>query len=92
MSLTLHEAASEMHPKWQGGLLRPPYKNQFRSHFDPNFSHYLVFSNWIELNGEHDYILWKVDPFLCFFSFDISSWNISLVEQYPYMYVIVGLY
>ena len=23
MSLTLHEAASEMHPKWQGGHLMP---------------------------------------------------------------------
>ena len=53
-------------PNDGGGLLRPPYKNQFRSHFDPNFSHYLVFSKWIELNGEHDYIFWKVDPFLCF--------------------------
>ena len=38
--LTLHEAASEMHPKWQGGAdTACPYKNQFRGHFDPNFSH-----------------------------------------------------
>ena len=37
-SLTLLEAASEMHPEWQGGrFCPPPYKNQFRGHFDPIF-------------------------------------------------------
>ena len=40
--LTLQEAASGMHPKWQGGAdSAPPHKNQFRGHFDPNFSHNL---------------------------------------------------
>ena len=46
MSLTLHEAASEMHPKWQGGLIRPPYKNQFRSHFDITW-YSVIELNWI---------------------------------------------
>ena len=39
--LTLHEAASEIHPKWQGGIFGHPYKNQFRGHFDSNFSNKL---------------------------------------------------
>ena len=31
-----------MYPKWQGGAdSARPYKNQFRGHFDPNFSHNL---------------------------------------------------
>ena len=37
LSLTLQEAASGMHPEWQGGgQILPPYKNQFRGHFDKN--------------------------------------------------------
>ena len=37
-SLTLQEAASGMHPKWQGGAdSARPFKNQFRGHFDPIF-------------------------------------------------------
>ena len=40
--LTRQEAASEMHLKWQGGALNArPYKNQFKGHFDPNFTHNL---------------------------------------------------
>ena len=36
--LTLQEAASGMHPEWQGGAdSARPYKNQFRGHFDPIF-------------------------------------------------------
>ena len=37
MALTLQEAASEMHPEWQGGFKY--IKNQFKGHFNPNFSH-----------------------------------------------------
>ena len=38
LCLTLQEAASGMHPKWQGGAdSARPYKNQFRGHFDPIF-------------------------------------------------------
>ena len=38
--LTLQEAASGMHPKWQGGAdSARPYKNQFRGHFDPILLH-----------------------------------------------------
>ena len=38
--LTLLEAASGMHPEWQGGAFKvPPYKNQFRGNFDPIFLH-----------------------------------------------------
>ena len=34
----LQEAASGMHPEWQGGAdSARPYKNQFRGHFDPIF-------------------------------------------------------
>ena len=36
--LTLQEAASGMHPEWQGGAdSARPYKNQFTGHFDPIF-------------------------------------------------------
>ena len=38
--LTLQEAASEIHPEWQGGF-KCAYKNQFKGHFDPNFTHNL---------------------------------------------------
>ena len=39
-TLTLQEAASGMHPEWQGGAdSARPYKNQFRGHFDPIFWH-----------------------------------------------------
>jgi len=40
------EAASEMHPEWQGP---PPFKNQFRGHFDPNFSNTLDWGTKITL-------------------------------------------
>ena len=51
MTLTLLEAASETHPKWQGGALKAPplYKKQFRGHFDPIFSHDLDLGKKITL-------------------------------------------
>ena len=50
--LTLQEAASEMHPEWQGGALNArPYKNQFKGHFDLNFSHNLDWGTKITLEN-----------------------------------------
>ena len=39
--LTLHEAASKMHPELQGAFNARPYNNLFRGLFDPIFSYNL---------------------------------------------------
>ena len=52
LSLTLHEAASEFYLKWQGGGIQcTPYKNQFRAHFNQNFSHNLTWGTKITLEN-----------------------------------------
>ena len=52
VNLTLQEAASEMHPEWQGGALNArPFKNQFRGHFDPIFSQNLDLGTKITLEN-----------------------------------------
>ena len=79
--LTLNEAASEMYPEWQRVAFKaPPYKHQFRGHFDPNFSYNLDWGTKITL--ENFFKIWFIArkiPFL--HTFSLTSRNSCFTSE-----------